>query len=538
MSGTAGAAAAAAAAGAAAAAIAAVEAVARDWAVPGGSIAVVSREGTVLEHCFGVADIVSGAPVRPDHLFEIGSISKLVTATVVLQLAGEGRLALDRPIAEALPWVPAALRAPGLTLERLLTHTAGLVQSVDALPDEAGQVASFAGRVAEPGRFHYSNLGYILLGLAAARAGGRPLPELVRSRVLAPLGLERTLPAITHADYDALARGTQPLFDDRPWIPGDPLVPAPWLEVAGSDGSIASTAADLAHLGRALLLDPDSAAAHTALLAPAGEEVLVLPGVPAPAWSRYGFGINAEGAAGGTILSHGGGMVGYASFLLADPATGLVVAVLTNANGDSPVAEAMARSAHLVLTGAGPAPEVGPQWWPEDEVTAGTFGELAVVEMARGPAGVTLEARLGGEAAPLLRTWGGDGVTRLPALREFALVREGDAWAWGPRVFGCGEARDASAAAPASPYPGHYRGYSPWFTNFRIVQRGDRLLLIAPGGVESPGGEQELVPLGEGVFRIGADPGLPETISFAPPVDGLSPWADRDGCRYSRSFTA
>ena len=86
------------------------------------------------------------------------------------------------------------------------------------------------------------------------------------------------------------------------------------------------------------------------------------------------------------------------------------------------------------------------------------------------------------------------------------------------------------------PAVGHYRSYSPWWTHLRIVARGDRLHLVADNGVEADKGQPELVRLDDGVFRIGADPRLPERLRLGPVVDGSVIWVDRDGCRYSRTF--
>ncbi|TQR78549.1 hypothetical protein D8S82_33565, partial [Mycobacterium hodleri] len=125
-------------------------------------------------------------------------------------------------------------------------------------------------------------------------------------------------------------------------------------------------------------------------------------------------------------------------------------------------------------------------------------------------------------------------------LGEFALAFDAGTWVWGPRVFARADAPSPIGTAPATgmePFCGHYRSYSPWFTNFRVLLRRGRLLLVAPGGVEAPADEAELVPLGGSTFRIGADPRLPERIVFGPLVGAVAPWADRDGCRYSRAFT-
>ncbi|WP_236416458.1 hypothetical protein, partial [Escherichia coli] len=98
---------------------------------------------------------------------------------------------------------------------------------------------------------------------------------------------------------------------------------------------------------------------------------------------------------------------------------------------------------------------------------------------------------------------------------RFALVFDGIGWSWGPEEFlperaAGGSPSRAPGLDPIDPalatVPGHYRSYTPWYPHLRIVRRGSRLVLIAPRGVEAPADDQPLVPLGDGVFRIGADP--------------------------------
>ncbi|MET4429461.1 serine hydrolase domain-containing protein [Mycolicibacterium sp. 624] len=552
-----------------------INAIAKQWAVPGGAVVAVDRRGEIFSHVFGKSDLSSGTPVGSHHRFEIGSISKTFTSIVLLQLAEQKLVRLDAPAASVLDWVPQPLRADGITLERLLNHTAGLVASVDALPDEIGQATLYASESspAAPGSFfHYSNLGYILLGLTAAQVSGRPLANLVRDGILAPLGMKDTIARITHDDYESLARGHQPLHDDRPWIPGDRLVPAPWLEVAGADGNLAATASDLGRFARMLLgrgtVDDTtvlSAAAFDTMLssvAPAGEDVLDLPGVPTTESSRYGLGVNVERIEGRSVLTHGGGMVGYASFLMADLDHGLAVCVVTNANGDTPVAEAIARSTATELTTPGrvDTDRLDPRWWDASRVEElGCLGEFTdapaeippmepalsvCVSIAehRGNR-VRLMVSSGGEQAPMLRTWGRHVVTTLPSLNQYALTFDDGHWTWGAKELtpvGTGRPTDTDGSVSAGAleaFCGHYRCYSPWFTNFRVVLRRGRLVLIASGGVEAPGEDAELIAVGPSTFRIGADERLPERITFGPVARGVTPWADRDGCRYSRAFT-
>ena len=97
--------------------------------------------------------------------------------------------------------------------------------------------------------------------------------------------------------------------------------------------------------------------------------------------------------------------------------------------------------------------------------------------------------------------------------------------------------REASSPATWDAVVGHYRSYSPWYPTLRIVHRSGQLLLAAPGGVEAPSEEEELVEIASGVFRIGGDPSTPERLTVGPIVDGLAVSVERDGCLYSRTFT-
>ncbi|MEH3143293.1 MAG: serine hydrolase [Mycobacterium kyogaense] len=541
-----------------------IAAIARHWSIPGGAVTVVDRHGVVFTHSFGHADPVAGIAVAPQHRFQIGSISKAFTAIAALRALRSGRLSLDEPVSAVLDWLPEPLDAETLTLRRLLNHTAGLVSSVDALPDDIGQAICFQGSLssAAPGSFfHYSNLGYILTGLAVAQVSGRSLVDLVRNDILEPLGMSDSTACVTYDDDPAMARGYRPLRDDRPWIPGDPVVAVPYLEVAGADGNIATSIADLGRFARMLLgrgtldghtlLEVEEFAAMVHATAPSGEDVLALPGIPTSMSSRYGLGVNVEQVHGRTVLSHGGGMIGYASFLLADLDHGLAVCVLTNSNGDSPVAEALARTvaAEFEHPGSVRRDDLDPSWWDADLAAerVGEFSCAAAVSESRtlrcvvtdqAGAHVRLAVETGGGTAPLLRTWGGAALTRHRGLRTFALSFDAGAWHWGPHIFARGDSHGQRLPARAdTQLCGHYRSYTPWFTNFRVVSRGGRLLLIAPGGVEAPGGEVELAPLGGRVYRIGADPRLPERLTFGPLVGGVAAWAERDGCRYSRAFT-
>lgn len=196
-----------------------------------GATAYVSGPHGTWSGASGVADTGTCEPMPVDARMRLESVSKIYTAALVVQLAEQGRLRLDDTVET---WLPGLLRAHGdrITIRQLLTMTSGLVDNNDfngswesfertylvRVGDEKlrEQVRDFLGRgnrepssvlpeltwiklaawqplLFEPGGgHHYSNIGYDVLGLIAARAGGRPLPALYRERIFEPLGLHAT----------------------------------------------------------------------------------------------------------------------------------------------------------------------------------------------------------------------------------------------------------------------------------------------------------------------------------------------------------
>jgi hypothetical protein len=349
-----------------------------------------------------------------------------------------------------------------------------------------------------------------------------------------------------------MATGHWPLADDRPWVPGDPITAATWFEVGSADGNVAACADELGRLAGYLLgdgapvLSTQSFQHLVSPAAPGGEGVLTWGETPVATTSRYGLGINVEEVDGHHCVTHGGGMVGYATFLLADRDAGAGVVVLTNGSGEHPAAHVIARVTHRLL--------LEPDWQPPrtaaviareelDPGLVGTFsgsapdGATAQLQVDASEPGVTVSTPDG--TGRLLRTWSDRYVTDHPGLRTFPLTPHGDAWCFGPYVLRpVAESAAAERVDPRLlPFTGHYRSWSPWFTQLRIVARNGGLVLIAPGGVEAPGDDMPLVEVSPGTFRVGDDPWLPERVQFGPVVNGECISLTRDGCVYSRTFT-
>ena len=171
-------------------------------------------------HTYGFADLATQQPVAPETLFEIGSVGKSFTAVAILQLVDEQRIELDAPVERYLPWlvIPEAEDSCPVTVSHLLSHTSGIVAGIDSTPEAAFQVWALRElpTFSVPGeRFHYSNLGYKLLGLVLEAVEGRSYSEIIRARILEPLGMHATEPAITNEIRARLAVGYEYLHDDR-----------------------------------------------------------------------------------------------------------------------------------------------------------------------------------------------------------------------------------------------------------------------------------------------------------------------------------
>src|SRR5207249_7175266 len=223
---------------------------------PGVSLAVTDRQKLLHVATYGVADLVARRPLTPDHLLEIGSITKSFTSIALLQLRDQGRFDPRAPVTTYLPWFKVQTSFTPLTPHDLMTHTAALPRDRDDIPSSLYQAVALSDRVVgeAPGRhFRYSNIGYQVLNYMLEAIDGRPFAEIARARILEPLGMTHSAPALTHELRPRLAIGYMDLFDDRPAHPGHPLVEGTWVEYGAGDGCIAATPADLAAYVRMLL---------------------------------------------------------------------------------------------------------------------------------------------------------------------------------------------------------------------------------------------------------------------------------------------
>lgn len=269
----------------------------------------------------GRADVSSNRPVPPGGHFRIGSVTKTFTATVLLQLVGEGRVGLDDPIERYLPGlVP---NGQAITVRHLLNHTSGIVDYLDDTeavpvkgeafltetrfrtftPRELVRIATRHEPYFAPGGgFHYSNTGYVLAGLIIEQVTGRSYAKEVERRILRPLHLRDTsVPGTSTGIPGPNAHGYLPIKRDGQTRLVDVTRLNP--SMASSAGEMLSTAADLNRFFSALL--------GGKLLRPAELKVMQT-GAANDGRVTYGMGLWwGPRTCGVTVWGHGGSIPGY-----------------------------------------------------------------------------------------------------------------------------------------------------------------------------------------------------------------------------------
>src|SRR5512146_176910 len=302
--------------------------------IPGLALALTDRKGLLRLTTYGYSAVQAKTPVAADTRFEIGSISKSFTAISLLQLHEQGKFAPHQPITRYLPWFTIHSKYRPITGHDVMTHTAGLPRDRDDVPSSLYQAAGVRERWTgyEPGKyFAYSNIGYQIMGYVLEEITGKPYAETVRTHILEPLGMTHSDAVFTNDTYKRLAMGYMPLYDDRPYDPAQPLIPATWQEYAAGDGSVVSTAPDLAAYLRMLLnhgLGPGGR-----IISEESWKLLTQKAVKVPEEENtyYGYGIFSHEVEGHRYIGHSGGMIGYSSRIEGDLDSGLGVVALENA---------------------------------------------------------------------------------------------------------------------------------------------------------------------------------------------------------------
>jgi CubicO group peptidase (beta-lactamase class C family) len=308
-----------------------------DSTTPGLAVALVGDGRAAWAAGYGVADHATGQPVTPTTRFQAASVAKPVTAWGVLRLVEQGRIGLDEPVVGHLRrWCPPPSRfqADGITVRRLLSHTAGLSvhgyagQTLDrplppieaSLSGEAS--GSFPVELLEaPGRrWLYSGGGYSVLQLLVEELSGRPFAEFMRAEVLEPLGMRAS-----SFRWRRTATTAYPHDADGGRIPD-----FAFAEQAAA--GLVTTAPDLARFVAAALPGPDGEPPGRGVVRPARLRLALTaaPGTEGRWGLGYGLGFLPSGD---RLAYHEGANRGWRAglALLPDRRAGIVVL----ANGDA-----------------------------------------------------------------------------------------------------------------------------------------------------------------------------------------------------------
>lgn len=308
--------------------------------VPGAAVAVVI-DGEIIDHAVGVLSTATAVEATAESVFQIGSITKTWTATLVMQLVDEGLVELDEPIRTYLPEFRLGDDAATgtITVRQLLTHQAGFEGDIftdtgrgdDAIEKFVDLLADMP-QTSPPGAlFSYNNAGYIVLGLLVERLRETTWEQALLERIAAPLGLERVSPSPYEAILHRAAVGHMGQGDDGLATPAPLWAMARSNEPAGS--MLAMTARDLAGFAR-MHLSGGKAPDGSAVLSPSAVEAMRTANVHLPVitglGAAWGLGWEIDRDDDVRLYGHDGNTIGQASFLRIAQEAQVAIVLLTN----------------------------------------------------------------------------------------------------------------------------------------------------------------------------------------------------------------
>jgi CubicO group peptidase (beta-lactamase class C family) len=303
-----------------------------------GVVLIAEKGRPVFHKAYGYRDFNRRDPIRKHDVFELASVSKQFTATIIGMLQQEGRLQFDDPVSKYLdiPW-------KDITIRQLLNHTSGL-PDYQAVMDRYWDKSRVAGNADilqylnryrppahfSPGaRFEYSNTGYVLLASIAESVSGMDFIELCRSRILRPVGMRQTnvRSLAEKASLRRFARGHVYVVKEKRFVRADSFPSSDytiWLGNRKGPGRVSARATDLLRWDQALYTDKYlTKATQAEAFRPARLNDGTL--------SRYGFGwFLGRTARGEEVIWHDGDNPGYRTMFRRYPAGGHTIIVLCN----------------------------------------------------------------------------------------------------------------------------------------------------------------------------------------------------------------
>ncbi|MFQ3294483.1 MAG: CubicO group peptidase (beta-lactamase class C family) [Halobacteriales archaeon] len=326
-----------------------VESFLTDWLsehrIPGASVAIVDGKDVIYADGFGARNLASNAPATAETQYGVASITKSFTATAVLQQAEAGRVDLEDPVTEYVPFYDGLDEPP--TVHELLSHSSrmpsdgasvaliGRLMGADPIEVPLSSEADVERYVTDStterspdDRFFYYNTGYTVLGKLVAELDGRDFPTYVDEEILDPLGMGRSV--LAPEDFDALENAMTPYRGEE----GDRVEAGFPVKGVGAAGGLVSTVLDLATYLR-FQFDPDGGVLDPDLLDEARTAHATRQTYLDGTEQTYGYGWMRRPFLGDELVEHGGSLgvstayVGY----LADETLGVALAC-----NDSPTA--------------------------------------------------------------------------------------------------------------------------------------------------------------------------------------------------------
>jgi CubicO group peptidase (beta-lactamase class C family) len=294
--------------------------------IPGLAL-LVAREGKIVRaQGYGFSNLELQVPVKPETIFQSGSMGKQFTATAVMMLVEEGKVALDDPLTKYFPGAPPAWNQ--VTVRNLLSHTGGFGDYPDNFDfrrdyteDELLKIVESIPLAYPPGtKYDYSNLGFLTLGILIHRVSGEFYGDFLEQRIFRPLGMTTTR-VISEADIipnrAAGYRWAKGEWKNQEWV-------SPTLNTT-ADGALYFSILDLAKWDAALYTEK---LLKRSSLDQMWTVAKYKDGTPNS--SHYGFGWFIDTINGHRVIEHGGQWQGFNTNISRYVDDKLTVVVLTN----------------------------------------------------------------------------------------------------------------------------------------------------------------------------------------------------------------
>jgi CubicO group peptidase (beta-lactamase class C family) len=301
---------------------------------PGASVAVISNGNLIFSKGYGLADVDRAIPAQPTTNYRLASVTKQFTATAVLILVDRGKLALDSRLTDVLPGAPSYAR--NVTIRHLLTHTSGLVDYEDLMPDSQTvqvldrDVLMLLNKIDSvyftPGaKYRYSNSGYALLALVVEALSGQRFAQFLKQNIFEPLGMNHTV-AFEKGVSVVENRAYGHSKTEKGFVQTDQSTTSAVL----GDGGIYSSVEDLRRWDQELY--------ENKLISPALRQQSFTPATLLDGTkTKYGFGWNIEPYKNQFSVFHTGSTRGFRNAILRFPERRLSIIILTNRNEGDPI---------------------------------------------------------------------------------------------------------------------------------------------------------------------------------------------------------